>query len=137
MGLTENVLPASLEKLLDLDIRIVLSWDTDKVDIDLIVIDPTDEKTYCGNPDSRMGGHVSRDFTEGYGPEEYLLKKGVAGKYKIAANYFGNSSRTLVGPITVKADVFVNYGRPNEKHSVIGLRLKNSGNEIQVGEIEL
>ncbi len=60
-------LPASGPK----DLRNSLGWDTDMVDIDLHVVEPSGEEAYFGHPRTRSGGCMSRDFTQGYGPEEY------------------------------------------------------------------
>ena len=46
-----------------------------------------------------------------YGPETYNLKRVVAGKYVIKANYFGSHQQKLFGPATMKATVFSNYGQ--------------------------
>lgn len=40
---------------LDMDLRISLGWDTDMVDIDLWVFEPTGEKIYYSHPMSKMG----------------------------------------------------------------------------------
>ncbi len=123
-------------KRLHLDIRIVLTWDADNTDIDLWVIEPTKEEAYYSNNLTKIGGLVSKDFTGGYGPEEYALKKAVPGKYVIKADYYGSGSRTLLGPVTLQVDIFSNYGRKNEKRKSITLRLKKQKEVITVGEIE-
>ncbi|EFC36049.1 predicted protein [Naegleria gruberi] len=76
----------------DLDIRISMAWDTDNVDIDLHVQEPGrhGEHAYYAHNRTRMGGYVSRDFRQGYGPEEYMLKKAQKGAYKATTNYFSN-----------------------------------------------
>ncbi|MCK5666985.1 MAG: hypothetical protein KAI17_26040, partial [Thiotrichaceae bacterium] len=79
-----------LIKNLDLDVRISMSWDTDLTDVDLHVFEPTDEHAYYAHNRTEIGGLVSRDFTQGYGPEEYVLKKALAGIYNIKAHYYGS-----------------------------------------------
>ncbi|MBQ2529998.1 MAG: hypothetical protein II547_07070, partial [Treponema sp.] len=49
------------------DIRVVLTWNTDDCDIDLWVTDPDGEKCFYGNKLTQNGGRISRDFTQGYG----------------------------------------------------------------------
>ena len=122
---------------LDMDLRIVLAWDADLTDIDLWVTEPTAEKAFYGNRLSAIGGAVSRDFTQGYGPEAYNLRTLIPGSYKIEANYYGSRQQTLVGPATVKAIVFTNYGRPNETRQEITLRLDNVKDAFLVGTVEL
>ncbi|HNW37179.1 MAG TPA: trypsin, partial [Candidatus Ozemobacteraceae bacterium] len=60
---------------LEMDLRIVMTWDADMTDMDLWVSEPSGEKAYYGYNRTGIGGLVSCDYTQGYGPEEYLLKK--------------------------------------------------------------
>ena len=46
-----------------------------------------------------------------YGPETYNIKQVVPGKYLIRAHYYSSHQQTLVGPATIKATVFSNYGK--------------------------
>ena len=80
-----------LIKLLDVDVRIVITWDADMTDIDLWVLEPSGEKAYYGYRKTLIGGLVSRDFTQGYGPEEYLLKEAVKGSFNIKAKLLWQS----------------------------------------------
>ena len=125
------------QKLLSVDIRISLVWDADLTDIDLWVIEPTGEKAYYSNPRSAIGGLVSRDFTRGYGPEEYVLREAVPGTYTIRAKYYGSRQQTLMGPVTVKAVVFTDYGLPTEKRQELTLRLESMKEVVTVGTIEI
>src|SRR5690606_11423108 len=61
------------------DLRVVLTWDADNTDIDLWVIDPVGEAVYYAQPRSKSGGHVSRDFTQGYGPEAFTIARPLPG----------------------------------------------------------
>ena len=70
-----------------MDIRITLSWNTNDSDMDLWVIDPQGEKCNYSNRETEIGGRMSNDFREGYGPEEFCLKKAIEGEYKIQVNY--------------------------------------------------
>ena len=135
-GIKEFPVDPRLVQLIDVDIRIILTWDTDLTDMDLWVIEPSGEKAFYGNRLTTIGGAVSRDFTDGYGPEEYLLKKGMHGVYKIQANYYGSQAPSLVGAVTLQVEIFTNYGRPNEKRKAITLRLTEKKEVITVGEIE-
>ena len=124
-----------LVELLDLDIRISMSWDADLTDIDLHVFEPNGEHAYYGHQLTAIGGLVSRDFRDGYGPEEYVLRRAFPGPYQIKANYYGSHQQTLCGPCTVTVNVFSNYCRTNEKKQVMTLRLEESGQDIIVGEV--
>jgi hypothetical protein len=126
-----------LIKLLDLDVRISMSWDTDLTDVDLHVFEPTGEHAYYGHNLTRMGGLVSRDFTQGYGPEEYVLKKALPGKYIVKAHYYGSSQQTVSGACTVIVTVFTNYGREDENKQVLTLRLEQPSDNVVVGEVTI
>jgi len=124
-----------LVKLLDVDVRIVLTWDTDMADMDIWVTEPSGEKAMYNHNRTTIGGLVSRDFTQGYGPEEYMVRKAMRGKYRIEANYYGSSNPALTGAVTLQAEVFTDYGRPNEKRQAITVRLEQEKQEVFVGEI--
>ncbi len=124
-----------LVKLLDLDIRILLTWDADMTDIDLHVVEPSGEEAYYGHNLTTIGGLVSRDFTQGYGPEEYCLHRAMSGVYRINVNYYGSSAATPLGPVTVQAEVITGFGRPGEKHQSLTLRLDQAKETVNVGEI--
>ena len=72
-----------LARNLPLALRVVMTWDADNTDIDLWVTDPNGEKCYYGHRLTYQGGRMSQDFTGGYGPEEFSLKKAKPGKYKV------------------------------------------------------
>ncbi len=124
-----------LLQLLDLDLRIVLSWDTDLTDIDLWVIEPSGEKCFYSNKQTQMGGLISRDFTQGYGPEEYLLHAAMPGNYTIQANYYGSSQQTLTGATTLLATIYTHFGRANEQHRTIALRLSQTKEVVDIGTV--
>ncbi len=123
-----------LLKNLPVDIRVVLTWDADNTDMDLWVTDPLKEKCYYQNRNTYLGGRMSNDFTGGYGPEEFMLKKAKAGKYKIQVDYYGNHQQTISGATTIQVMLYTDFGKPNEKQKAITLRLKDEKEVIDVGE---
>ena len=120
-----------------MDIRVVLDWDADNTDMDLWVVNPNGEKCYYSNPRTYLGGHMSRDFTRGYGPEEYMLKKAKPGTYVIQVNYYGNTQQVLAGATTIQIRLILNFGRKNEEVKEITLRLKDKKEVITVGEFKI
>ena len=122
-----------LIKAMPLDVRIVISWDSDNTDIDLHVIEPSKNDVCYNNRYSRIGGVCSRDITTGYGPESYLLKKLVKGKYKIKAKYYGSGQAALAGPVTVRIEFFTDYGRDSEKHYSSTVRLDKPKDMVDLG----
>lgn len=122
---------------LAVDLRVALSWDADSTDVDLWVLEPSGEKAYYGHPRTRLGGLLSRDIVDGYGPETYNLKRVSAGKYVIQADYFGSNRQKLIGPATIKAVVFSNYGRENEVRKELTIRLDKIKQIVTLGELDL
>ncbi|KAF2331243.1 TonB-dependent receptor [Flavobacterium ginsenosidimutans] len=94
-----------LEKM-PVDIRIIMNWNQMDVDLDLHVIEPTGEECYYSHKNTEIGGRFSKDFTQGYGPEQYLIRNAVKGKYQIKTNYFGESTLTENGPATVMLEIY-------------------------------
>lgn len=125
-----------LRENLDTDLRIIMSWDADSTDIDLHVLEPGGEEAYFGNNRTGQGGLVSQDITDGYGPEEYLMRVAPTGSYTLKTNYFASHQQTVVGPATITATVFTNWGRPNEKRETITIRLDKPKENIEIGKIQ-
>ena len=131
----QPALDGRLVKLLDEDIRIVMTWDTDQTDIDLWIIEPSGEKCFYSHPRTTIGGLMTKDFTGGYGPEEYNIRNAMPGRYTVMANFYGSSQQRLTGGTTVQATIITNYGRPNEKRQAITLRLTQNKEVIDIGTI--
>jgi Ca-activated chloride channel family protein len=134
-GVEMPLIDQRLVKHLDLDLRISMGWDADLTDVDLHVWEPTGDHAYYGAPNSPQGGLVSLDFRQGYGPEEYVLRKAMPGDYEIKAHYYGSHQQTLMGACTVLVTVFTDYGRPQEKRQLLTLRLDKPSQEVSVGKI--
>ena len=79
-----------------LDVFVWLGWDTDHTDVDLHVKEPTGEEVYYSHNRSRStGARVSRDFTDGYGPEVYTLPSAPAGEYKVETHYYASHQASV------------------------------------------
>lgn len=120
---------------LDTDIRIVMAWDADATDIDLHVVEPGGEEAFYSHNRTARGGLVSRDITDGYGPEEYLVHQAPAGTYAVKAKYYGSRQQTLVGPATVTATVFTDWGRAAQQVQTLTLRLDKPHDMVDIGKI--
>lgn len=134
-GVTIPTVDRRLIKLLDVDVRIILTWDADMTDMDLWITEPSGEQANYNNNRTQIGGLVSRDFTQGYGPEEYLLKKSMKGNYAIDVDYFSESTPSILGPVTLQVEVFTNYGRSNEEKKTLTVRLGESKDRLRVGKV--
>jgi tetratricopeptide (TPR) repeat protein len=130
-------LDGRLHKLLDVDLRVSLAWDADLTDVDLHLFEPTGEHAFYSHNRTTIGGLVSRDFTQGYGPEEYLVRHAVAGVYAVKAHYYGSRQQTLIGPTTLTATVFTHWGRADEKRQLLTLRLDDIKEMEDIGEVTI
>lgn len=120
------------------DVRVVMNWNKNNTDIDLWVTDPNAEKCYYSHKTTQIGGRISDDFTEGFGPEQFMLKTGVKGKYKIQINYFGDNQVTIAGPTTIMAEIYLYYGTSREQKRIVTLQMeKGRKGEVFIGEVEL
>jgi tetratricopeptide (TPR) repeat protein len=131
--LTPAVDPRLLRNL-PLDLRVVLSWDADNTDIDLWVTDPNGEKAYFANRLSYQGGAVSRDFTGGYGPEEFSLRKAKPGKYLVQAQFYGHRQQVVAGATTLNLRLYTAFGSTEQKEERVTLRLKGQSEVVTIGE---
>lgn len=130
-----------LKANLPVDIRVVINWNKDNTDIDLWVTDPKGEECSYSHKSTEIGGRLSNDFTQGFGPEQFLLKKAIKGKYKIKTNFFGERQNILSGPTTIMAEVYLYYsdGRQERKIAVFQSQKVNkreSDSKILIGEFE-
>lgn len=126
-----------LLKNMPLDLRVVLSWDSDNSDMDLWVTDPNGERCYYGNRNTYQGGLISDDFTGGYGPEEFVLKNAKPGKYKVEANFFGDRQQIVTGATTLNLGFSTGWGTKRHKQESVTLRLNGRSETVFVGEFEV
>lgn len=118
------------------DVRIVVGWNTDNSDIDLWVTDPVKEKCYYQHKETIIGGKLSADVIQGYGPEEFSLKKAKNGNYLVEVNLYGDHRQTLGGPIAIRADLYTDFGRPNQQKKTINLRVTSNKEVINIGSLK-
>jgi len=119
-----------------MDVRIVIGWSSNDSDVDLWVTDPAKEKCFYENNTTSGGGKISGDVTQGYGPEEYCVRKAKNGIYYIDVNLYGDSRQTSGGPITMKAELFTNFGTPNQQRKVINCRVTSSKEVVRIGSLD-
>lgn len=120
------------------DIRIVVDWNHNDTDLDLWVEDPKGERCYYGHPKTEQGGKISEDMTDGYGPEEFILKNAIPGKYRISVDYFADTVQKISGPTMLKVTIYIDYGKPTESRKVTVVRLdQNEIDKLEVGSIQI
>lgn len=132
--LDTSAIDSRLIKSMPLDLRVILTWDADNSDMDLWVTDPNGEKAFFGHKDTYQGGHISDDFTGGYGPEEFSLRDATPGKYKIEVNFYGNQQQVVAGATTLQVYLTTDFGTAKAKQQSLTLRLKEASETVFVGE---
>ena len=126
LGITNVPLDRRLIAALDVDLRVILEWNTDGTDMDLWVDEPIGERAIYSNRKTAIGGRLSNDMTNGYGPEEYLLHRAPDGTYTVRVNVYAADQLNPNGATTVRTHIFRNYGRTDEQEQMLELELKRS-----------
>lgn len=127
-------IPENLIVDLPVDVRIVLDWNVNDSDMDLWVIEPNGEECYWLHKLTSNGGRLTRNITGGYGPEEYLIKKAIPGKYVIKVKYYDDWTQKISGPVTLLISIFTNYGRDNEELVQSTVQLKSTKDMIEIAD---
>lgn len=97
------------------DVVVAIMWNTDGTDVDLHVKEPTGEVCFYSNPKTKIGGKLTRDCTQGFGPELYVLQKAVHGKYDIQVKYFSSDANRASTRTKVFATVYEGWGTKQEQ----------------------
>jgi tetratricopeptide (TPR) repeat protein len=122
------------------DVRVVINWNMNNTDIDLHVIDPSGEECYYNRKRTSAGGTISADNTSGYGPEQFILKKAIKGKYQVYVNRYSSREFTVAGPATVMAEIYTKYADESEQRRVVSVQLSNirgaKGSKVEIAEFE-
>jgi len=122
------------------DIRVVINWNMNSADINLHVKDPNNEECSRDRRETSAGGRLSADIKDGYGPEQFLLKKAARGKYRVYVNYYGDRQVADAGPATVMAEIYTKYADATERRQVVCVQMSNAkkrdGNFVEIAEFE-
>ena len=118
------------------DIKVYLSWDTDRTDVDLWVINPAGQKVFYNRRRGRFGGSLYDDVTNGYGPESFTAPKGAPGTYQIKVHYYGTARRAFT---EARGEVIVvlNEGTAHERRHVLPYRLFQPKQKVTVARIRV
>jgi hypothetical protein len=119
--LKRDTIDSRLIASLPVDIRVVINWNKDDTDIDLHVTDPNGETCAYDHTQTAIGGRISADFRQGFGPEQFLLKRAIEGVYRIETNFFGERQLTLSGPTTLMAEIYLYYSDGRQERKIITL----------------
>jgi tetratricopeptide (TPR) repeat protein len=124
LGVTKVPLDERLRTLLDVDLRVTLSWNTAATDMDLWVDEPTGERVIYSHPRSDIGGRLSNDMTAGFGPEEYLLRRAIPGEYIVSVNVYASDSINPNGTTVISARLIRDFGRATQKEETMEVELE-------------
>ncbi len=117
------------------DFRVVIDWNHNDTDIDLWIIDPNEEKCFYSHKKTKIGGLMSDDMTQGFGPEQFVLKNILKGVYDIKVKYYSNSQQKVSGPTFLKITIYKNYGARNEEKITKLIRLKEANQVLDVAKV--
>lgn len=120
----------------DNDIKVYLSWDTDRTDVDLWLTNPLGEKVFYSNRKGKLGGELFDDVTTGYGPESFTAAKAHAGTYSVTVDYFG-TDRGSFKEARGEVIVVLNEGRDDEAQHTFAYRLYRPKQTVTVAKIEV
>lgn len=114
------------------DVVVMITWNTDATDVDLHVVEPSGEECYYQHRDTRSGGKLTRDVTQGYGPEMYVLAKAPKGTYAVRAHYFASDRNRASARTKVYATVIEGWGTPQERvtEKVVTLEIGKDKHDI-------
>jgi hypothetical protein len=118
------------------DIKVFLSWDTDRTDIDLWVTTPSGETVKFDHRLGAGGEALFDDVTTGYGPESFTASHAAPGVYTVSVDYFGARPGAFTearGEVTVVLD----EGRATEQRRVFPYRLFVAKDHVTVARIRV
>jgi uncharacterized protein YfaP (DUF2135 family) len=117
--------------------RVVLAWDLNDTDIDLHVIDPNGEEAFYGHRATYQGGRMSKDFTGGYGPEEFILRSPKAGEYQVLVRYYGSQLARLSRGVMLDLKLQTGFGSPALQQQRVSMRLLEKTDKVLVGSFKV
>jgi tetratricopeptide (TPR) repeat protein len=127
---------AQLEHRAKNDIKVYLTWDTDKSDVDLWVTNPAGERVFYSHKKGQFGEALYDDVTTGYGPESFTAPHAHAGDYLVQVNYFG-AGRSNFSEARGEVVVILDEGKPTETRHVLPYRLFEVKQTVSVARIHV
>ncbi len=115
----------------ELDLRVTLSWDSDLCDVELHVLEPSGVCCTPFNNLTPIGGLNGKNFTNGYGPNEYVLRRAISGTYRISAKLF-HANGAIGDGVSVLCCIAKHFATPNEKVYFASVRLSSLKQQIEV-----
>ncbi len=119
------------------DVVVTMMWNTDQTDVDLHIIEPSGEECFYQHKDTRSGGKLTRDITDGFGPEMYTLPQAPEGEYRLLVNYFANNQNRTDMRSKVYLTIYREFGTPDATVRRKTIELNKVGGKIQVDTLSV
>lgn len=114
----------------EFDLRIVVDWNRDAINLNVKIVDPFTEYVSAENPISKIGG----EFSGILGLNEYVIRHAKKGTYYIVVN---NSEDKPDAITQVKVTTFKNYGRENEQKEVTTIKLETQKKDQVIMQVKI
>jgi len=120
------------------DLVVAMMWNTDRTDVDLHVVEPSGEEVFYKNRNSRAGGEITRDVTEGFGPEMYVIRNAAEGNYVVKAKFYGSDANRTQARTKVYLSIYEDFGGRKERviHKSVTLSRGKEMREVEKIYIE-
>ena len=118
------------------DIKVYLTWDTDRSDVDLWVTNPAGERVFYEHKTGKFGEALYDDVTTGYGPESFTAPKAQPGDYLVQVNYYGGG-RGNFSEARGEVVIVLDEGKPTEQKHVLPYRLFQTGQTVPVARVRV
>ena len=116
-----------------IDLRITLGWSSRDKSVGLSVTDPYHQGAYR---DENNNGAKHMRSGWGWGPESYMIKKAIEGRYNIKAHdYYSDTRQGVVFPVFAWIDVYTHFGQKNQKHERTLIRMDEIKNQ-ELGHVD-
>lgn len=118
------------------DLVVTITWNTDNTDVDLHVTEPGGEECFYGHRETRSGGRLTQDVTQGYGPEMYVVRDALDGDYRVRAHYFASDRNRASARTKVYATIYRNWGSKDENVSEKVVTLERGRESHAIATVE-
>ena len=109
--------------------KVVLTWDTDRMYMDLWVTGPDGERIFYANPTGKGGGQLDVGIPFGFGPEVFTHPAPQAGTWQIQVHNYGSRN----APITnMRIDLILFEGTDREERRTWNIASFRAGEVINV-----
>lgn len=119
------------------DLRVTISWNTDSTDVDLWVVEPTGEACGYENKQTKSGGRLLDDLTQGYGPERYEIRDAPRGEFVVLVKYYSPNPTLVAGETHVEVVVERFPGTPRAERRRFQVVLNEQRESHEVCRVRL